>query len=350
MIKPNPRLMKIPKNFSLLAKDGSNRKIWIDNCKGFLLFTVVGSHAGFTYMGVPMISLFYMSAFFFISGYLFKSSSASELGGYVKRKFYTLMVPYLVFNCLFLLLNPRVLPGVETDYSNADEINNLLMGFGVFRVRPLWFLFSLFQVSVAYAFISKLIAPSRYANLLLASVSLLLGYVCYIYGCNLFFHLDTFFTALFFYIIGYECRSLFTVRSWWKFLLMVIPLSVMFLMSVNKPNFFPNLCRNILYSNLLVYVIAEFSGIFCLLSVFSWLNDRKYMGGANMLLGAISKNSIVILAFHSIVINLSKHYLHIESPVLLVAGGLFVSLFLAPLFNNYLGFAIGKKNIKRTTL
>lgn len=271
--------MKISNLFTLSANNDKNRKGWIDNSKGFLLFAVVGSHANFSYIGVPIISLFYMSAFFFISGYLFKQSRASELGTYVQRKFYTLMVPYLLFNCLFLLLNPHVLPGLETNYCFADEIKNFLMGFGVFRVRPLWFLFSLFQVSVAYAFISKLIAPSRYANLLLASVSLLLGYVCYIYGCNLFFHLDTFFTALFFYIIGYECRSLFTVRSWWKSLLMVIPLSVMFLMSVNKPNFFPNLCRNILYSNLLVYVIAEFSGIFCLLSVFSWLNDRKYMGG-----------------------------------------------------------------------
>ena len=78
----------------------------IDIIKGIGIVLVVLGHSGFS--GTKFIYLFHMSIFFIAAGYCYSSKyseSIQAILGLVKRRFFTLYIPYVVSNIILLFFH-----------------------------------------------------------------------------------------------------------------------------------------------------------------------------------------------------------------------------------------------------
>ena len=136
---------------------------WVDIIKSLLIVFVVMGHAASPYN--RYFYLFHMPAFFFISGYLEKFDHSS-FNTYLKKKFRTLLVPFLSLNILFYLL--RYLLGLislesifYTDQMKFCQLtinikNLFAYGYTLDLGGASWFLLSLFLAAITGKAISML--------------------------------------------------------------------------------------------------------------------------------------------------------------------------------------------------
>lgn len=77
------------------------RQLWIDNLKGFCLFLIIIGHMGHIPALVGVIirptDLFYVTSFFFLSGWLFRDENYSFVD-FLIRKAKSLLLPYLAIS------------------------------------------------------------------------------------------------------------------------------------------------------------------------------------------------------------------------------------------------------------
>lgn len=124
-------------------------KQWIDALKGIGIVAVVAGHAYSWRNGslVPLIYLFHMPLFFFLSGYLYKPSP--DLIAYFRKKFFHLLVPYAAF-LLLLVIIPEFYSAIVSHQLGVAEAK-LLVKNAVYGGRRLegvgtvfWFVTCLF--------------------------------------------------------------------------------------------------------------------------------------------------------------------------------------------------------------
>ena len=196
------------------------RIYWIDNLKGFILLLVCFSHLGL----FPNICDFFkgarMTSFFFLSGFLFSNRKHTTFTSYFKSKCHSLLIPYFILSFIFAIfpfslkndstfasiwIHNFNLPIIIEKYINTYIINtiDIIQGYSFQDgVAPLWFVYTLFQVSILYYIINKII----YKHIKIAIIigCLCIGWYCNIYSISLPFHLNTMFTSLFFYGLGHN--------------------------------------------------------------------------------------------------------------------------------------------------
>ena len=76
------------------------RIVWIDYMKAFLICLVVLGHSGTILY--PILYLFHIPAFFFISGYL---SNYSKQKNVDLKRIFPLLIAILCYNVLFIIIN-----------------------------------------------------------------------------------------------------------------------------------------------------------------------------------------------------------------------------------------------------
>ena len=133
-------------------------KKWIDVLKGIGIISVVAGHAYPWQSGmiVPLIFLFHMPLFFFLSGYLYKPSA--DLIDYATKKAFHLLVPYAAFLLLLYFL-PEICRILATQDDLYREVKYLvkntvfggprLIGFGT----AFWFVTCLFFTQQIFNFL-----------------------------------------------------------------------------------------------------------------------------------------------------------------------------------------------------
>lgn len=132
------------------------RKQFIDFAKGIGIILVVLGHLDTGgQLSREMIYAFHMPLFFILSGIFAKTKS--DYKSYLKKSFCTLYIPYLFFTVMDTVIF-SALNLLRHQSVSALIKSNLfaLIGFD-FKVnnRPLWFLFALFVIRIAYYFIDK---------------------------------------------------------------------------------------------------------------------------------------------------------------------------------------------------
>lgn len=285
-----------------------------------------------------------MPAFFAISGFLYNESKGLNLKRYVFSKVKTLLIPYLCFSLSALILY-MALGWNDGNYLDIyNRVQYILNGTPGCYSLPLWFLYTLFQVSVIYALLKKFL-KYKVLIILVGLASLVGGYICFEYGIKPLFHIDTLLTSFFFYMIGHQIRTICKDIKINIFLLIAFLLvaSISFIICVNQPNYYPDLLLNKLYNNLITYLIATLSGIslmVILVYLCSMLKDLLYIG---QLLRFISSNAISILGIHYIIVFICQQY-RLPSLITVIIS-LSICLLIAPFFNKYLPFYVGKSNI-----
>lgn len=141
----------------------AKRLDYIDVAKGIGMLFVIFAHVNYTPKLLILTYSFHMPLFFIISGMLFDRKRFSNFGDLIKRRFRTLILPYLVFSFLaigYAFLSERMFPEVfditqEKYLTFVKQVFVASGSAGTCNV-PLWFVPNLFVIEIMYYFISKL--------------------------------------------------------------------------------------------------------------------------------------------------------------------------------------------------
>ena len=302
---------------------------FIDISRGFaILFIVLGhtivhsEHCGMLY---KFIYSFNVILFFIISGYLFKIKNNENFFGFFKKKFLRIMIPYFIWELLFLIpyflfaddMNSSL--GNNGSFSIKQIILNIVIGNGnnsaLKQNTSLWFLPALFTMEIAYYFIIK--GLEKYNNkkydIILLIILFFIG-VCssYLKG-NLIWGLKTVLNIGIFFYIGYLLKkyNIFSsnsfIMNWYSVII------ILFLGLVGF--YFNDIVGYIdyIYGN---YLLMFMSG----LSISLLIIIISYRIKTSKVLEYIGKNTMTILIFHKLIIVLFQSKLGKISEMLLTSN------------------------------
>lgn len=106
---------------------------WIDMTKGLVMILTVYMHSWLN--GVPIlgdwVNAFFMPLFFFISGVLLNPDKYSVLT-FLKRRWFTLYRPYIIFSTILILLCPIVMGGVTPSFAMRFYLDGGGMHYGLY--------------------------------------------------------------------------------------------------------------------------------------------------------------------------------------------------------------------------
>lgn len=206
----------------------------IDIIKGIGIVLMVAGHAGFPL--TRFIYLFHMSIFFIASGYCFNSNYSSSFFNcinFVKKRFLSLWLPFVVWTAIFSFLhnvfislniytvNPMILDyeniggSVAKYWTDKDILVNICKSFllsgGTRMGGALWFICILMKISLLYCFMDYCIKKMKRNNILLQGVVsilfLICGYFFHLYGIS-FLSIDKVFSYYCLFYIGFSIKNI----------------------------------------------------------------------------------------------------------------------------------------------
>lgn len=172
---------------------------WVDIFRGILIIFVILSHQ----KGTPSIyytffNTFFLTGFFFVSGYLYKDRSLKE---FIINRVFSLLIPWILLSIIEILVNRGLMVSIINDINNLKEpITNIIMGLSI------WFLPCLFVTELYFIIITKIIKKENIRLIILILLSIV-GLVIMTPGVKCFFHYDVALFMLLFYTIGYIYRK-----------------------------------------------------------------------------------------------------------------------------------------------
>lgn len=183
---------------------------WIDNIKFICIFFVMISHLECTPKVLAnFFEPFFLTAFFFVSGYVYKNQN--KLSVLLVKKAKALLVPWFLFG-MFNIVTSQIITFNEHLSLKTEFILNLLQIRGL--SDRMWFIAALFIAHIPFYFLVKFCKSKT--RLFISTVMFLLCYVYSYYvdgsifpwGTNkLPWHLEYIFVINFFMMLGYEYRN-----------------------------------------------------------------------------------------------------------------------------------------------
>ena len=307
---------------------------WIDEFKGFILLLVCLFHMEQSFSNVDMgmlhLGALRMSAFFFISGMLFSTRRFPNFKSYLVHKTRVLLLPYIFLSLLFLLLDPvlynfewfpraprmaimTIRPEILSvwDYIYWNLAKIFVAGKSSIGSGPLWFVFTLYSVSLLFYGVQKVagrIKAPRVATALIAIASLAGGWFLYKNHIRLPLGIERDLTVLFFFVCGWMCKGVLKgitclgASNKGKSVLATVAL-ISFIayafIEIPDPNF--SIMNNDLGKSFPVFLASSVFGIVGLVAAFMFadkLPDIALIRIAKGILRNISRNALIILAVH----------------------------------------------------
>ena len=335
---------------------------WIDEFKGFVLLLVCLYHIEQSFtnvnMGMLHLSALRMSAFFFISGFLFSTRRFPDFKSYFIHKTRVLLFPYIALSLLFLALDPvlyhfewfpraprmtvmTIRPEIATvwDYIYWNLAKIFVAGKSSIGSGPLWFVFTLYSVSLIFYGVQKIAKflfkqrekeipaqgredtlKAKIAIAGAAITSLIAGWLLYMNHIRLPLGIERDLTVLFFFANGWLCKGLIkntprdgieprhdiqstALRRSSGTLLTAGFALISFILyafiEVPDPNF--SIMNNDLGKSPWIFVASSFFGIAGLVATFMLADKLPNIAPVRIVKGIlrnISRNALVILAVH----------------------------------------------------
>lgn len=270
----------------------------LDLIRGFLILYVVFYHMSLTYGicsyegDMPIfydVMSFFMVPFYFFSGYLFSSKRA--LNDYIKNKSRKLILPYVLFAGLSLVIYYIYSYLANGNFDLFLPFNQFITTAGLGANTPLWFLFSLYFVSVIYYFIDEYCVKYKMFVILL----------CFIFAYIVHNRLQilswgNISLGLVYYHCGYELKKYNSDSDYSKTLVFVVSFIVFILICLFDR-------QNLAFVNLfqrrgLFILNLPFSLAACYI-LFYISNKIKYLPFLNY----IGRYSLVLFASHRVILN-----------------------------------------------
>ena len=307
---------------------------WIDEFKGFVLLLVCLYHVEQSFpqahMDMLHLSAMRMSAFFFISGMLFSTRRFGDFKSYFIHKTRVLLVPYILLSLLFLLLDPvlynfdlfpkaprmtimNIRPHIAIvwDYIYWNLAKIFVAGKSSIGSGPLWFVFTLYSVSLLFYGVQKIagsIKAPRIATALIAIASLASGWFLYKNHIRLPLGIERDLTVFFFFACGWMCKGVLKgfaclgASNKGKSILATVALIsfiVYAFIEIPDPNF--SIMNNDLGKSFPVFLASSIFGIVGLAAAFMFADKLPNIVPiriAKGILRNISRNALIILAVH----------------------------------------------------
>ena len=307
---------------------------WIDEFKGFVLLLVCLFHMEQSFSNVDMgmlhLGALRMSAFFFISGMLFSTRRFPDFKSYLVHKTRVLPLPYIFLSLLFLLLDPvlynfewfpraprmvimTIRPEILSvwDYIYWNLAKIFVAGKSSIGSGPLWFVFTLYSVSLLFYGVQKIagrIKAPRVATALIAIASLAGGWFLYKNHIRLPLGIERDLTVLFFFACGWLCKGVLKgitclgASNKGKSILATVALIsfiVYAFIEIPDPNF--SIMNNDLGKSFPVFLASSVFGIVGLVAAFMFADKLPNIVSiriAKGILRNISRNALIILAVH----------------------------------------------------
>ena len=385
MVLGKEKLMLNQVQHDLMARIG-----WIDEFKGFVLLLVCLYHVeqSFSYaqMGTLHLSALRMSAFFFISGMLFSTRRFPDFKSYLVHKTRVLLIPYILLSMLFLALDPvlynfdlfpkaprmtvmNIRPEITSvwDYLYWNLAKIFVAGKSSIGSGPLWFVFTLYSVSLMFYGIHR--AAKKPLIALAAIVSLAGGWLLYKNHIRLPLGIERDLTVLFFFACGWLCREPIkkissilhnnnqdaVLRSNSGILLTAAIAIIAFVLYaiVENPDPYFSIMNNDLGKSLVGFIASSIFGIAGLVAAFilaDKLPNKAPIRIVKGILRNISRNALVILAVHWYILLVMRllYRAEINQPgiaylsTLIVTAGVIIAI---PLFRCKLYKLLGKEKV-----
>lgn len=357
-----------------------NRIQWIDEFKGFVLLLVCLFHVEQSFkninLGMEALSAMRMSAFFFISGVLFSTRRFSDFKGYALHKTKVLFIPYVWLSLLFLALDPvvwnfdwfprapkmvvlntyPVITGVK-DYIGWNFAKIFVAGKSSIGSGPLWFVFTLYSISLLFFGAQKL----RHKPIIAAVAvsSLIAGWILFKNHIRLPLGIERDCTCLAFFALGWLCKEpikkLNNISSKKGSLGIFLGTIVAFVLYaiIDEATPWFSIMNNTLGKNIFRFVGSSVFGIAGLIGIFQLLSKIPNVTPIAIVKGIlrnISRNALIILAVHWWILLVLRIMFkaELDKPgiaylsVLVVITGVIAAI---PLFRNKLYKLIGKEKI-----
>jgi len=313
---------------------------WIDEFKGFVLVLVCLFHVEQFFpqaqMGMLHLGALRMSAFFFISGFLFSTRRFPNFRSYFVHKTKILLWPYIALSLLFLALDPvlyhfawfprapkmvilNTYPAIHSvwDYIYWNLAKIFVAGKSSIGSGPLWFVFTLYSISLMFFALQKLAKAIAAKNergqkaiiALAATASLAGGWLLYKNHVRLPLGIERDLTTLAFFACGYICKGIIQKQLCDKGK-KAIPWSLVVATSVTSfvlyaafenpdPNF--SIMNNDLGKSLAGFLASSAFGIAGLVTAFVAIDRIPAIAPLQIVKGIlrnVSRNALVILAVH----------------------------------------------------
>lgn len=341
-------------------KNITNRKIWIDNIKGFAIFLVILGHTPISESNRAIftwIYSFHMPLFFIVSGVLFSNKEKNYLK-FLKKNILALIVPYLIFQIINVIFYDswNFLFG---NFIPPRRIINQILGLfiqyrGTAYASGLWFLPCLFLMRNLLFLIEKISNKNKYIVIMI----LILTGIFYQLFINLPlpWYLDIVFINFIFLCIGYYFKEIIVNFDFKWYIIVLLMFLHLFSTYFNYRihSFSTNLYWN-QYGNILLFYMASITGSILWIVLF-----KKFISKSN-LLTYIGKNSIVFYALHQgiimpccsrllkIIFNnlVIPSYLYI---IYYILESILVAIIIIPIcfvINKYFPFMLGKNLLNK---
>lgn len=289
----------------------SIRLVWLDQLKAISMYIVILGHAllKFKKHGVcKFIYSFHMPLFFMISGFTFNPYKYSSIIDCVKDKLIKLAYPYVMLN---LLVIPLWYINMETGMIGEDSFPKILLGIlysnnSVARApsNATWFIMTLFMAEIIYYLLFYFFRDDK-SVFLMSCILCVLGVIAPLEN-EVFdapFHLDVSLVAQFFYGCGYLLRKNFNLiqEFFYKntcFKVVALILTGVLFCYLNKHVDF----SVEVYSNFVYTLISSLTVSITLFYLFAKLDFHS------KILSYIGKNTIIILAFHLLVLRVLQAF------------------------------------------
>ena len=263
----------------------------IDNARGVLILLVVLGHCFGRDDRMRFFYVFHVPAFFLISGYLFRKSSALliPLKNNAEKIFRHLIIPLLFFEviggiCNIILLDKPV-------YEVFFKFVTLR-----FNIGANWFLLSLFIAELIFIILQKHVKNTQ---ITIAFVSALMITVFFMPKNQFFFIIGRVIVGLFFLMLGYYLPFIFEAQN--RFIYLALALCITGVCSLYN-SLVDVYCFD--YGNPILFVIAAISGTFFLISICKYrvMNVFHFFG----------TNSMIIMGTHQILLPLISTFVLVK--------------------------------------
>lgn len=313
-----------------------NRIEWIDEFKGLVLLLVCIYHIEQSFanidLGMENLSDFRMTSFFFISGVLFSTRRFPKFRDYCAHKAHVLFFPYVALSLLFLLLDPVVWnfdlfprapkmvvlmthPIIHNlkEYIGWNFAKIFVAGKSSIGSGPIWFVFTLFSISLGFYLIQKAARSNKFIIAIFAIASLAGGWMMSRNHIRLPLGIERDLTTLFFFACGYLCKDFIQKLSqfiagerkdhlWRIFIVSLLTIGsfVLYaLIEIPDPNY--SVMNNALGKSFPRFIGSFFFGVLGLIGAFQVFSQLPQIAPIRIVKGIlrnISRNALIILAVH----------------------------------------------------
>lgn len=266
----------------------NKRLSWIDVLKGIGIIFVVLGHTHILFR--EYIYSFHMPLFFFISGYLFISNKYG-LVEFFKKKFKTILVPYIFLSFLSIIIS-FVVSNQEADVSVTFKELVLSTRNHISINQTLWFLTTLFIVEILFYTLSLIFKSNYLKSILIIALSVIGFYT--LSEPRLPLSIDSSLYYLLFYLIGNMTKNIKVLENKKTFnVLSSICLTVSSILIVYPSGY------NYIASkfSMCFYLNFGFSIFIAMLGILACVK-LSFMFEKSDKLAYLGKNSLTIFALH----------------------------------------------------